>query len=223
MEKWSDSRGDRMGEASFCYKVRRREGWLWLCFDEMFRLPRLPEALTFLASEPGQEFKFQNESMQRCRTRTECKINDNNMGTNETDQRRESARLWLCYIGESLIKKSKLRAASGAKVSIKFRPFSLEPVWIFGPELAALLRCECAAYLHVFVCLDARICGARLQYRACDRVGLWDRGWTARWMSERNRGWRSICQTQHWAEEQERGRDRGEDEWMRLKGANRGS
>lgn len=114
-------------------------------------------------------------------------------------------RLWLCYIGESLIKKSKLRAESRAKVSIKFRPFWLDPVRIFGLALAALLRCECAAYLHVFVCLDARICGARLQYHACDRVGLWDRGWTARWMSERNRGWRSICQTQHWAEEQGEG------------------
>lgn len=114
---------DRMGEASFCDKVRRCEGWLWLCCDEMFRLPGLPEALTFHANEPGQEFKFQNESMQRCRTRTECKINDNNMGTNETDQPHESARLRLCYIGESLIKKSKLQPESGAKVSIKFRTF----------------------------------------------------------------------------------------------------
>lgn len=82
-----------MGEASLCYKVRRHEGGPLLCCDEMFKLPGLSEALTFHASEPGQEFKFQNESMQRCRTGTECKINDNNMGTNETDQHRESTRL----------------------------------------------------------------------------------------------------------------------------------
>lgn len=34
-----------------------------------------------------------NESMQRCQTKAKCKINDNNMGINETDQPHESAQL----------------------------------------------------------------------------------------------------------------------------------
>lgn len=36
--------------------------------------------------------------MQRCQTKAKCKINDNNMGINETDQPHESAQLWSYYI-----------------------------------------------------------------------------------------------------------------------------